>query len=175
MPEESNGLVYFNVVFPYGAREQTIYTYPSCCVFKRQPISHVPSAESCYETLNHLRQDLVPILKSIFSTEEIQWNPLEEVDRGVRIPWHVKLDRDLEHDVILKMRMKTAVQSKRISKYFPREEQETPKRTQANGKITQYFSSQRPGSTVSVRRTGNKVVFKVSLILYLFKSHLILF
>lgn len=80
---------------------------------------------------------------------------------------HVKLDRDLEHDVILKMRMETAIQSKRISKYFPREEQNTPKRTPVNGKITQYFSSQRPGSTVSVRRTGNKVVFKVRLI-YLF-------
>lgn len=176
LPEESIGQVYFNVVYPGGDR--TVYTYPSCCVFQRGPQVNLPSDKSGRFTLCNFRQDLIQLLKNVFPSQQIEVNQMEDVlikkepvdDHRPAPRWKDKLLLDLDHDARFKMRSISSddAAEQRISKYFPPPDgniSKTTKKTPAkNSKITNYFGSSRSmdGSKVAVKRTSNKIFFKVS-------------
>ena len=94
-------MVYFNVAF---TGDNVIYSYPSCCVFSREPLILSTSPMILGEFWN----DLAGILESCPLKVSPQSDTRESKLTVNRAPWKEKLHRDLQYDVDLKAFWKTA-------------------------------------------------------------------
>lgn len=164
------------------ANEGTLYTYPSCCVFLKQPEILPISVKTNLSIVRQFWKDFEPIFQSFpgkIVSESWLSNPL------VRVPWQQKFAEDIEYDAKMRSSLGTDQNTdKNISKYFLRvhadycpknkenakEDQRKVRKTKQNSaatsqqnastnKITKYFTPQR--SNVNIRRSSNKVTFKV--------------
>lgn len=163
--------MYFNVAF---TNEGTVYTYPSCCVFREEPQILPTSAKSSHSIVLKFWLDLEQLLKffpGLLTPEPCLLEP------HARIPWHQKFIADLENDVKMKAftgHDEVCENGNIVSKYFERADSEKPiqkkalqgknpntpgSRRTVNSKITNYFSAQHPN--IKIRRTATKVTFKV--------------
>lgn len=187
MPPQSDGIVYFNVAF---SNEGTVYTYPSCCVFREEPEILPISAKSSFSIVRQFWQDLEQLLECFSGLTPERWlfDPL------AHIPWHQKLTADLENGVKMKafLGIDDVISDNQstISRYFPtmatrddgkknlEQNQSGLKRTigknpnpssssrrSVNSKITSYFSAQHPN--IKIQRTATKVTFKVDIVSFL--------
>ncbi len=186
MPPQSDGIVYFNVAF---SNEGTVYTYPSCCVFREEPEILPTSAKSSFSIVRQFWQDLEQLLECFSGLTPERWL----LDPLAQIPWHQKLTADLENGVKMKAFLGiddvTSDNQSTISRYFPTKAtrdygKKNPEQNQSglkktigknsnpsssrrtvNSKITNYFSAQHPN--IKIRRTATKVTFKVDIISFL--------
>ena len=101
LPRDCKDMVYFNVAF---TGDDTIYSYPSCCVFLRPPLFQSTSVTIVREFWN----DLVAILESYPLNVRPQSAVNESQPKVNRVPWHEKLRRDFQYDIELKRFLKSA-------------------------------------------------------------------
>jgi hypothetical protein len=169
MPANEAGIVYFNVAF---SEDSIVYTYPSCCVFRKAPEQVLTSPTLINAIFVQFWSDLLPLLGHFPGDVKPDILPS-------RTSWMEKLNFDL---MVAGMNYEKEYQDadsnkiQGVSKYFShsltidsgsQQEQRHPKKM-VDRKISEFFSSKHPN--IMVRRSGNKVRFDVRL----FKSLLLL-
>lgn len=166
--------------------EGTVYTYPSCCVFLQQPEVLPISDKTTKCTIRQFWKDLDLALKS-FPGKVLPENWL--TNTLLRTPMHQKLTADLEYDIKMRSLIENFPQTdRRVSKYFLKlhvdhfpkskenkidnlkskreKKKNVASQSSLSNKITKYFPAGKfpaQQSNVEIRRSSNKVTFKVNI------------
>lgn len=168
-------MVYFNVTF---SSDNTVYTYPSCCVFMRQPVLRRTSGDTTTKYLRRFFDDLEPLIRCWYEKRDFK---VTLRPASSRIPWQEKLASDIQQDNELKKHLRPPEGLNGRSKYFndvmicinerSTEAENTPmhgRKKLVNSRITEYFSLRHPG--IKVRRTAGKITFRVRKISLIIKN-----
>jgi len=165
MPANDTGIVYFNVAF---SEDSIVYTYPSCCVFRKAPEQVMTSPTQMNDIFLQFWSDLLPLLGHF--PGDVKPDILPN-----RACWIDKLNFDLmvagmNYEKDYQNDDSTKKQQQGVSKYFSHssaitssnseQKQRQPKKM-VDRKISEFFSSKHPN--IKVRRSGNKVRFDVRI------------